>query len=303
MNFLFYKRITLFSLLFFALLAPGVFASGDLRVLQEKTFPTTAGKQLRVDVSPGDVIIYTWDKNEVYVKITGNRKAEEKVRFSFENHDGNIEINARKSVSSFFSWSSITVKYEIKIPKNFYPSVKTSGGDIYLNDLKGNAYFKTSGGNITIDKLVGEINGETSGGNVTIGDTYGNTKISTSGGDIKVQWFDGNISAHTSGGNIALSGQNGKVYSETSGGDVKLFYQGKNKGINLHTSGGDIGIYLPSDFGANAHLSTSGGSISCELNTSNVVKITSSKFDANLNNGGEELIAKTSGGDIRLKKK
>ena len=111
------------------------------------------------------------------------------------------------------------------------------------------------------------------------------------------------MNAHTSGGNVYLSGQNGKVHAETSGGDVKLFFQGANKGINLYTSGGDITMYLPADFCANAHLATSGGEITCELNTSNVVKITSSKFEANLNSGGEELVAKTSGGDIRVKRK
>lgn len=275
----------------------------ELKVLHEKTFPTSAGKQLKVDVSPGDVNITTWDKNEVYIKVSGNRKAEEKIRFSFENRDGNVEVYAKKSSISFFSWSNIDVRYEIKIPKQFYPNVKTSGGNIYLSDLKGNAYFRTSGGNIDIDKIEGDINAETSGGNVTIGLIKGRTHVSTSGGEIKSKWFEGDIEAHTSGGNIQLSGQNGKVYAETSGGDVKLYYQGSNKGIGLHTSGGDIGIYLPADFCANAHLSTSGGDISCELNTSNVVKITSSKFEANLNSGGPELVAKTSGGDIRVKKK
>lgn len=279
------------------------FTFGQLKVLHEKTFPSAAGKQLKVEVSSGDVYISTWDKQEVYIKISGNRKAEEKMHFSFENRDGNVELYAKRSGFNFFSWSNINVKYEIILPKRFYPSVKTSGGNLTLSDLKGNVYFRTSGGNISIDKLEGDVNSETSGGNITLGLIKGNTKISTSGGDIKAKWFEGNIEAHTSGGNITMSGQSGKVYAETSGGDVKLYFQGENKGISLHTSGGDIGIYLPADFCANAHLSTSGGDISCELNTSNVVKITSSKFEANLNSGGAELIAKTSGGDIRVKKK
>jgi DUF4097 and DUF4098 domain-containing protein YvlB len=278
-------------------------AYAELKLLHERTFPTVSGKQIKMDVSPGDVYISTWDKNEVYVKISGNRKAEEKVRFTFENRDGNVEINAKKASSGFFGWNNIELKFEVKVPKHFYPSVKTSGGNITLTNLNGNAYFRTSGGDISVDKLNGDINGETSGGNIQIGQVKGNTKISTSGGEVKAKWFDGNIDAHTSGGNISLSGQNGKVYAETSGGDVKLFYQGQNKGIGLHTSGGNISIYLPSDFGANAHLSTSGGDISCELNTSNVVKITSSKFEACLNSGGAELTARTSGGDIRVKRK
>lgn len=279
------------------------FTFGELKVLHEKSFPTSQGKQLKVEVSSGDVYISTWDKNEVYIKISGNRKAEEKMHFSFENRDGNVELYAKRSGMNFFSWGNINVKYEIRVPKHFYPAVKTSGGNIQIADLKGNVYLRTSGGDISLDKLEGDINSETSGGNISIGLVKGNTKVSTSGGNIKANWFEGNMRAHTSGGNVVISGKNGQVNAETSGGDVKLYYQGTNKGIYLGTSGGNIGIYLPSDFCASAHLSTSGGDISCELNTSNVVKITSSKFEADLNSGGEELIAKTSGGDIRVKKK
>ena len=169
------------SFLAAAILLFSNFTFGEMKVLQEKSFQTSEGKQLKVDVSPGDVYISTWDKKEVYVKITGNRKAEEKIKFSFENKDGNVEIYAKKSSFNFFSWGNISVKYEIKVPKHFYPYVRTSGGDVYLTDLQGNAYLRTSGGNITLDRLNGELNGETSGGNINIGLIKGNTKISTSG--------------------------------------------------------------------------------------------------------------------------
>jgi len=273
------------------------------KVIHEKNFQTAQGKTIKVDVALGDINISTWDKNETYIKVTGNRKAEEKIRFIFENHDGNIEIIAKKYSPFSFSWSGMNLKFEIKIPKKYYPAVKTAGGNISVTDLIGNTYLRTSGGNIYLDHITGETNSETSGGNIEIGLIKGNSKISTSGGEIRTKWFEGNFSCHTSGGNINISGQNGSVYAETSGGDVKLYYKGINKGISLHTSGGNIGIFLPADFGAKAHLATSGGNISCELNTSNVVNITSSKFEANLNNGGEELVAKTSGGDIRVYKK
>jgi DUF4097 and DUF4098 domain-containing protein YvlB len=299
------KNTVILSVLFcISVIIPSTFAYGDTKVIQEKSFPTSAGKQLKIETSSGDIEVTTWDKNEVYVKIWGNKKAEEKMRFSFENRDGNIEIYGKKSGSSFFGWNNnINVKYEVKVPRRFYPSLKTSGGNISVINLKGNPYFRTSGGDIHVDKVEGDINGETSGGNINIGQVKGNTKLSTSGGEIHAKWFEGNLDVHTSGGNISIAGQNGRVNANTSGGDVKLFYQGQNKGITLETSGGNIGIFLPADFGANAHLSTSGGDISCELNTSNVVKITSSKFEANLNNGGAELIARTSGGDVRVKKK
>ncbi len=50
-------------------------------------------------------------------------------------------------------------------------------------------------------------------------------------------------------------------------------------------------------------LSTSGGDVSCNLSLNNVTKLSESKIIADLNNGGKEFIAHTSGGDIVVRKK
>ena len=126
--------------------------------------------------------------------------------------------------------------------------------------------------------------------------------VSTSGGDIKARNFKGDISASTSGGDIFLKGSDSKIYAETSGGDINLEYSGENKGIDLETSGGDIQIKLPSDFSASANMNTSGGEIECDLTANNAKRISSTRFEADLNNGGASLVAKTSGGDITIKK-
>ena len=40
------------------------FGDGDLKTLHEKTFPISPGKELKLDVSMGDVMISGWDKDE-----------------------------------------------------------------------------------------------------------------------------------------------------------------------------------------------------------------------------------------------
>lgn len=74
-------------------------------------------------------------------------------------------------------------------------------------------------------------------------------------------------------------------------------------GIDLSTSGGDILVKLPENFDAAMELSTSGGDVSCNLSLNNSTKLSESKIIADLNNGGEEFIAHTSGGDINVRKK
>ena len=275
----------------------------NLQVLQEKTFQINQGKTLKLDTSSGNIEISTWDKNEVYVKISGNNRAKEKTEFTFSNDENMVEITA-KTKSSFFGWNKgIKLKFDIKLPKNFNPETHTSGGNIKLEGLNGNPNLKTSGGNIYVKNSSGNIRTNTSGGEIRVENVSGSMKLSTSGGNISANNFNGNFDARTSGGNIKLAGNDSKIYAETSGGDIKLDYKGQNKGIELNTSGGDIDINLPADINAAANLSSSGGRISCDFKGNNAVKVSSSKFEADINNGGNPLYAKTSGGDIEVSKK
>lgn len=307
------KKLRLTTLIIFLFILSGTLTachveinseySGDLETLQEKTFSIQPGKDLKVEASSGDVTITTWDKAEVYIKVLGNEKAKEKVDLSFKNSDDEVSVIAKRE-GSFFNWFSggIRMRFEIKVPVEFNTKVNTSGGDIMIGEIRGNNRLRTSGGDVWVKNTDGILKAATSGGEINLDSSSGELDVSTSGGDIKARDFKGDLSASTSGGDIYLKGSNSKIYAETSGGDISLNYSGENRGINLETSGGDIQIKLPSDFNASAYMHTSGGDIECDLTANNAKRISSTRFEADLNNGGAKLTAKTSGGDITVKK-
>ncbi len=275
----------------------------DYHTLREKSFSIQPGKNLNLEASFGDVLITTWDKAEVYVKILGNDKAEDKVTFLIHNDENEVSIKA-ESGKNIFNWfgNGPKMRFEIKVPTQFNTKVYTSGGDIKIGDVIGNNYLKTSGGDVTLRNTDGNLKVSTSGGDIKLYRTKGTMGVSTSGGDIRADEFAGNIDAETSGGDIYLNGKDASINAETSGGDITVKYWGSNKGIELHTSGGDINVSLPSDFNASANLSSSGGDVSCDFKGNNADKISDSKFRADINAGGNKLIAKTSGGSIRVRK-
>jgi DUF4097 and DUF4098 domain-containing protein YvlB len=279
------KTTILFCILFLSIAYINLFAGG-LKVIKEKSFQISPGKNLKVETSSGDVLVSSWDKNEVYIKILGNQKAEDKVTFDFYNDNDKVEVVAKRE-HSFFGWfsSGIKMRFEIKVPVNFNEKIKTSGGDVYTKNISGNLNVSTSGGDINLENANGIFD------------------LSTSGGDISGMNFQGNLDASTSGGDINLRGTDSKIDASTSGGDIYLDYKGMNKGIELSTSGGDIQIRLPHDFNASAKMHTSGGDISCQLTANNAKKISSSRFEADLNEGGNPLYAETSGGDIDILEK
>lgn len=244
------------------------FTSKDngLDLIHHKIFKTEPGNLLQLNTEGGEIEITPGAVDKVEIKIFGNKNTREKYEFSFDANNQSIIINGvRTKKWSFFS--NLKLKYVIIVPTNFNLKVNTAGGDIKVGGIYGEIKLNTSGGDIWADRVSGKLN------------------LNTSGGDIKIYSKDASIIA------------------QTSGGDIDLEYSGTNKGIELRTSGGDIQIKLPSDFDARVELTTSGGDVNCGFKLNNVEKLNRSKIIGDLNNGGQLLLAKTSGGDIEVKRK
>ena len=252
----------------------------SLNLIQEKSFDVQQGQLLELQTDVGDIKLRTWDKNEVHIKVYGDHDAEDDVEFYFKKTDRGVVAEAEKEGG--WSWfSNVRMRWEIDVPENFDIDLKTSGGDVVVVDLNGNAVAKTSGGNVEFENVSGEIKAKTSGGNVRLIDITGNIDASTSGGDIKIESSIGKISAKTSGGNVSLD------------------YTGENMGIELGTSGGNVTVTIPDNFKAELYLKTSGGDIECNIEA-RIKEFRDNKFVGSMNGGGPELTAKTSGGDIRV---
>jgi len=267
-------------LLFCFLITQSILADG---IIKEQSFSTSQGKTLTVKSACGDVNISTWSKNEAYIKITGNDNAKEDYSIDIEEKDGNIYVTTKK-VSNTNSNKNISLKIEANIPEKYNAQISTAGGNLSLKDLIGNVEMKTAGGNIDIKNITGNI------------------ELKTAGGDIAVETFAGNLSAKTAGGNISLSGSEGSIEAKTAGGDISLRYSGDNKGIELKTSGGNINLYLPENISANIDFKTSSGKIDMGFEYSGKMNKSKSKLEGKINNGGEHISCKTSGGNISVKK-
>jgi len=276
----------------------------DLKVLKEKTFQMKDYQNFFVDASGADVKVVSWDKQEVYVKISGNDKAASKLKYDVFQ-DGDVVRVIIKRKSSFWNWfgSNIRIKVDVFVPAKYNAHVETSGGDIYVKGITGGFRFDTSGGGITLVKINGKVNAETSGGDIQLTEHYGNMLLSTSGGDIVCRGVVGDVKAETSGGDIQIQQKDGRLFAETSGGDIVIEYSGVNKGIEAETSGGDISAKLPADFKANVHLETTGGSIDSNFPNSKSTKVKRSELVAEFNGGGPVLRLETSGGDVTVDQK
>ena len=294
-----------FIIMLTAMLLPLSLTAGERNF--EKKFNATSGGLLTVDTDFGDVIIKGTSSGEVRVeaKLRGNKTDLDEFEITAVETGQGIEVRGRGNKDDDW-WSTgfdnLHVKFSIVVPEQYNVRLMTAGGDINIEALDGTIQGETSGGDIILKNLRGEFTVETSGGDIVATELKGNMRGSTSGGDIRVSDLSGNASVETSGGDIRIGGVSGNVVAETSGGDIAVTLTGSNKGVMAETSGGDIDIYTQEGIRANLDASTSGGSVICSLPITLAGEIDESRVRGTINGGGELIRARTSGGDIRIKR-
>jgi uncharacterized protein YdeI (BOF family) len=226
---------------------------------------------------------------EVYIRGNNNRelsKEEIKKRLD-EDYDLSVTVNGHavtaiaKNKHNFSNWrNQISISFKIFVPEQVSTDLKTSGGGIRLDHLKGNETFTTSGGGLQIDRLSGMIHGrtsgggidvsnssenidlETSGGGITAKDCTGKIKLQTSGGGLRLENLKGDINAHTSGGGVEGSNIEGELITGTSGGGIDL--KDMNCSLNANTSAGSLNAQMK-HVGKYLRLSSSAGDVNIEL--------------------------------------
>src|SRR5262249_19031618 len=121
----------------------------------------------------------------------------------------------------------------------------------------------------------------------------------TSSGDVVARNVRGNVDLHSSGGDIRGEGIDGEIRASTSGGGIDVELLGANRGIQATSSGGSIVLHVPADTSGVLNASTSGGSIHTELPVT-TKEAGERRLTGVINGGGAEILARTSGGNIRL---
>ncbi len=157
---------------------------------------------------------------------------------------------------------SISISYDITVPKQTNIDCNSSYGAIKLKNIDGDLKGKTNSGSISAEDIQGSAQLETSYGPVTCRNITGdNIQLKSSSGKIRAENIVGPVNLNTSYGSITCD--------DISGGDIKL-----------KTSSGDIKVSKASGGDCDAH--TSYGSINVDELKSGLLKLHSSSGSINV---------------------
>ncbi|MBN2227527.1 MAG: DUF4097 family beta strand repeat protein [candidate division Zixibacteria bacterium] len=279
----------------------------------EKSFEVSSGGMLLVDSERGSIDIGTHDKNTVDIEVVFKVKTgrEEYAReliddfaLEFENTSKSVEIYGDfHGEQGWFGTrnNKLQVEFHILVPREFNLDLKTSGGSIHVDDLKGEVDARTSGGSLGFNNIEGPVTGRTSGGSISLKSCTGEANIKTSGGSISIGRVDGDVDAHTSGGSIHVDEVRGVIDASTSGGSVTAYITEQPKSdCRLTTSGGSVNVFLDPKINVDIDAKTSAGSVHSDFDVAGRDRKNRSSLRGEINDGGPELYLRTSGGGIYI---
>jgi hypothetical protein len=270
----------------------------------DRTFTVTPGGLLTVNADGASITVSGSDSNKVVVHMVAKASQKELDQLKLSAAQGNDGVTVemlRPERRGWRDWDDIDAQIEVTVPRNYRVETTTSGGNVRLEDFSGASRIRTSGGGIVANNLKGNLDAETSGGDVRLESIEGAVRAHTSGGGIHAATIRGDINANTSGGDVRLLRIDGKIRAHTSGGSVQCELVGTNRGISASTSGGDVRLTMPGNAAGALDAEASGGEIRSDFEVA-TTRWAEHRLAGLINGGGESIRLQTSGGGITLNK-
>lgn len=299
---------------------------GGLEHRLARSFSVDPGGRLVVEADRGSIEVHSAETQTLDVEVIRTASAQDPaeaqalfrmVDLDFDQQGNDVSIRARVQNEE----RRLRVRFVVTVPRRYNLDLKTAGGHIEIDDLEGEVRSRTAGGSVHIGHIQGPVWGKTSGGDIALAGCVGTADLKTSGGSIRVGAVDGDVVASTSGGSITIQRVTGRTVANTSGGSITVdealnTIQAVTSGgsvtahlarqpadhCRLETSGGNVAVYLSEAVGLDVHARTSGGQVVTDFPVTVQGELRKTALQAKVNGGGPELIARTSGGSVYLRK-
>jgi DUF4097 and DUF4098 domain-containing protein YvlB len=306
-----YSRLFATVSLLAAIAAP---ASAKIERVVEKSFQVQPGMRLKVSTMGGNINVAASSDSQVkivakeHIRADSEAEADEmvkKLELTIDQNGNEVTASASYEHEGFHfgNWPPVQVDFVVTVPSSASAELKTSGGDVIVDNLDGAVNAHTSGGDIKLGTIGGDIDAHTSGGNVVLVEGRGRVRLETSGGNISAKRVVGSADLRTSGGDIKVESVENTLDAETSGGDVRASFDGAIKGdCKLSTSGGQVRATVSKSAAFHLEAGTSGGEVDASGLTITIDHggTGKSSLSGSVNGGGPDLRLHSSGGDIEI---
>jgi DUF4097 and DUF4098 domain-containing protein YvlB len=199
----------------------------------DQTVDVTKGTRLVISNNAGEVVVRSWDREQVRVQATHN----ERVTIDVASADSTLRIRSRATRGP-----AGLIDYQLTVPR--WMAVNLSG--TYLES--------------TIEGTTAEVTVESVHGNIRVVGGSGNINLRSVQGVITVDKASGNVRATTINEGIRLTDISGDVYAETTNGDIEV-QNAQTSSLEISTVNGDVTFNGTMRDSGSYRLTTHGGDI------------------------------------------
>jgi hypothetical protein len=281
----------------------------------DTTFAVDTSKRLDVSNFSGEIMVHTWDRNEVRVKADHSRRdgivvdetaAEVRVRanswarwadeFEVEIDDDHVHVDVEHPRTPSI------VDFELWVPAQMALELGGPYTDVTLDGTAGAVTVKVSEGDIMLRGVRGQLTARTVEGDINVQDVQGKMRLLSMDGEIIVEGGTGDIVAETTDGDIRLANVQ-STYVEASSVDGDVWFAGPvaAQGEYLMTThDGDVTVMIPEGASVRVTVATFDGDFETEFPVTLPERMRGRRFNFTLGQGSAQMEIEAFDGDIEL---
>jgi DUF4097 and DUF4098 domain-containing protein YvlB len=190
----------------------------------QKNFKVASHPVLTVHNSSGNIVIRTWQKQEV--QVIADHKSQ-KVDVGAELKGNMVEVSTR-FLTDDLTPADLETDYQITVPQETELSIHNDSGTVDVQGVLGDLSFETVAADVDLSKVTGYVTVRTVGGSFTCNECSGRIDAHSISGAINlIGSVSQNVQASSSTGNIMLDSDllpNGLYHLRNYSGQIDVLF-------------------------------------------------------------------------------
>lgn len=259
----------------------------------DTTFPVNPRARLEVRNHAGEIVIRTWDRDQVRVQASHSDR--DRVKVLASESSVTIKSESRHGPPD-------VVDYELTIPKTMRLDLWGVYTDVSVTGVTNGVRVETLQGDVKLRDVEGDTEVHSVEGEAILQRIRGRVEVNLVEEDITLMDVEGDISVESIDGDLRLEGiRSSSVEARTVDGDVSYAGSIVDDGrYRLTTHDGDVVVAIP----PNANVTVSVATFDGEFEATFPIELSRAeagrRFSFVLGNGGASLEVHSFDGDIRL---
>ena len=282
---------------------------------ETKTFPSAAGKLVRLDLRSLDVEVVVAQNDSITAEVdidarSSSRAAARRWLEShapvFDDSSSTLEIRQPSGRTGIVLFGYMDTKARVKlvVPPECRLEIRTSSGDVSVTGdvaVAGPVRVRTTSGDVTVTGGLKELIVKTSSGDVAVRhQVLTALEADTTSGDVTLESGSQRAIVGTSSGDVRLEQLQGGLSVDTTSGEVAASWAAVATGmkVRVHTSSGDVRLRVPATAQLRGQISTRSGSIHSDFSGTSERR----EHELSFTSSGDavEIEVHTSSGDVSV---